>query len=435
MIYIRNNVTTLMLKFDYSNQFGQHHLVKTGVEMQQHFVKRLRFQEPYPGGFHGYENYDLDPTEFSFYAQDKLEFESFIINAGIRYDYVDVKDTRWASVKDPAGFINADKFWEPQGEVATPAKQQLSPRLGISFPITDKTIFYSSYGHFFQIPDYSDMYTSRDPTQDRAIVGNPGIAPQKTVAFEFGLKQQLGEDYSIDVGAYFKDITNLVGSTYLTVFPYEYTVCDNSNSGGVQCFEITLDKRLSQYWFANLNYTYSVAKGNESDPREGFNNYRRAAAVLRPKRVFALDFDRTHVFYGSIGLEFPSEFGPSLAGISPLENISVNAVIRISSGLPYTPQKPDESDQLLIEKNTGRMPPIERVDLRISKYINYSGFKLTVFAIINNLFDKLNARSVWAVTGEAWDAGPTYTRSEDRMKDPSRNDIRRSVQLGIRVDF
>ncbi|MCF8261512.1 MAG: TonB-dependent receptor [Melioribacteraceae bacterium] len=434
-IYIRNHVATYMFKFDYSSQLGNHHLIKTGVELQQHTLDRLRFEEPYAGGFHNYEKYDLDPIEMAFYIQDKIEFESFIINAGFRYDYVDVKDTQWKSARDPAGYLDANNNWVSSGEVEAPIKEQFSPRLGISFPVSDKTIFYSSYGHFFQIPDYVDMYTSRDPSQDQALIGNPGILPQKTVAFEFGLKQILTDEYSLDVSAYFKDITNLVGSTYLTVFPYEYTLFDNSNYGGVQGFEISLNKRLSSFWFANINYTYSVAKGNESDPREGFNDYRRASAIRRPKRVFFLDFDRTHTVYGSIGLEFPKEFGPQLFGFNPFENMNINLVVRAASGLPYTPTKPDESDELQIEKNSGRMPSTEQVDLRISKNIQFSDLRFTLFGIVENLFDKLNARSVWSTTGDPWEAGPSYTRTEDRMRDPSRMDGRRSIQFGVRLDF
>jgi outer membrane receptor protein involved in Fe transport len=331
--------------------------------------------------------------------------------------------------------LNAQKIWIPEGEIATPAKKQISPRLGVAFPMSDRTVLYSSYGHFFQIPDYVDMYTLRNPTIDGAIVGNPGIAPQKTVAFEFGLKHRISDDYSIEIGAYAKDITNLTGSTYLTSFPYEYTVFDNSNYGEVQGFEIGLNKRLSDYWFANVSYTYSVAKGNESDPREGFNDYRRASALYRPKRVFPLDFDREHVFYGTFGLELPERFGPGLFDLHPLENISLNVVVRASSGQPYTPQKPDESNTLLEEKNSERMPSYQRIDLRLSKGIAVDRLKLTLFAIVNNLFDTINTLSVWSTSGDPLDAGPTYSRTRDRMRNPNNVDIRRSIQAGIRLDF
>ncbi len=434
-IYIRNEVETIILKGDFNSQIGQHNLAKSGFEIRRYAIDRLSFQEPYPSGFHAYEKYLKYPLELSAFVQDKIEFDICIINAGVRYDFADVDDSRWASLRAPAGYVNDQKIWVPVGEVSTPTKQQISPRLGIAFPMSERTVFYSSYGHFFQLPDYIDMYTLRDPTLDGAIVGNPGILPQKTVAFEFGVKHTIASDYTIELSAYSKDITNLTGSTYLTVFPYEYTVFDNSNYGGVQGFEIGLNKRQSDYWFADLKYTYSVAKGNESDPREGYNDYRRASALLRPKRVFLLAFDREHVFYGTFGLEFPKEFGPSLFDVFPLENISLNVVVRASTGLPYTPQAPDESNTLLIEKNSGRMSSDQRVDLRLSKTIRFADVKVTLFGIVNNVFDDINALNVWATSGDPLDAGPSYSRTRDRMRVPSNVDIRRSVQAGIRLDF
>ncbi|HAP34700.1 MAG TPA: hypothetical protein DCQ28_01705 [Bacteroidetes bacterium] len=434
-IYIRNEVETIILKGDFNSQIGQHNLLKTGFELRQYAIDRLSFQQPYPSGFHAYEKYVKNPLEVSAFIQDNIEFDICIINAGVRFDYADVDDSRWASVRVPAGYVNDQKIWVPVGEVNTPTKQQISPRLGIAFPMSERTVFYSSYGHFFQLPDYVDMYTLRDPTLDGAIVGNPGILPQKTVAFEFGVKHNVTTDYIIELSAYSKDITNLTGSTYLTVFPYEYTVFDNSNYGGVQGFEIGLSKRQSDYWFADLKYTYSVAKGNESDPREGYNDYRRASALLRPKRVFLLAFDREHVFYGTFGLEFPKEFGPSVFDLYPLENFSLNVVVRASTGLPYTPQAPDESNTLLIEKNSGRMSSDQRVDLRLSRTIRFTDFKLTLFGIVNNLFDEINALNVWATSGDPLDAGPSYSRTRDRMRVPSNVDIRRSIQAGIRLDF
>jgi outer membrane receptor protein involved in Fe transport len=434
-VFIQNDVKTLIVKSDLNSQIGQHHLFKTGLEIRKYTIDRLSFQEPYPSGFHAYEKYRKQPLEISVYVQDKIELDVCIVNIGVRYDYANVDDSRWPSVRIPSGYVDANKIWVPVGEVSTPSKHQASPRLGIAFPISEQTVFYSSYGHFFQLPDYVDMYTLRDPTIDGAIVGNPGIAPQKTVAFEFGVKHSVATDYSIEIGAYSKDITNLTGSTYLTVFPYEYTVFDNSNYGGVQGFEVGLNKRLNDYWFANLNYTYSVALGNESDPREGFNDYRRATALLRPKRVFLLDFDREHAFYGTFGLEFPKEFGPHIFGIYPVENFSLNVVVRASTGLPYTPLAPDESNTLIIEKNSGRMPSDQRVDMRLSRTFRFEGLKLTLFGIVTNLLDDINALNVWATSGDPLDAGPSYSRTRDRMRVPSNVDVRRSIQAGVRLDF
>ncbi|NCQ16725.1 MAG: hypothetical protein GW805_00210, partial [Ignavibacteria bacterium] len=47
-------------------------------------------------------------------------------------------------------------YWYKDAKV----KYQLSPRLGIAFPITDKGVIHFSYGHFFQLPSYELLYNN-----------------------------------------------------------------------------------------------------------------------------------------------------------------------------------------------------------------------------------------------------------------------------------
>jgi hypothetical protein len=115
--------------------------------------------------------------------------------------------------------------------------------------------------------------------------------------------------------------------------------------------------------------------------------------------------------------------------------MNITLVLRASSGLPYTPVPSEEANDLLVEKNSGRMPSVQRVDLRISRMFSIADMRYTIFAIVNNVFDKLNAVNVWDTSGNAWDAGPTYSRTRDRMKNPQYMDVRRSIQMGVRLDF
>ncbi len=431
-----NHLKTYIGKLDLSSQFDRYNMVKVGAEITSYDIKRLAYAQPWKGGYWGYENFQKFPLEVAAYAQDKLELGSFIINAGLRFDYIDVKDTQWPSVTSPAGFLDDTlKQWVVVNEIPAKSRMQISPRLGIAFPITDRTVFYSSYGHFFQRADYLEMYSLRDPSINNAFVGNPGIEPQKTVAFEFGLRQQLGENYTIEVGSYFKDITNLVGSTYRTVFPYSYTIYDNSNYGKVSGLDVTVTKRMSNYFGGSVTYTYSVAKGNESDPTEGYSDYRGANAILRPKRVFYLDFDRRHVVSGLLNVVFPRAFGPLLFGCYPFENLNANIVLQMASGLPYTPNTLEEGDQLIVEKNSGRKGGTFQVDLRVERWVSAYNVKFSAFIKVANLFDTINPQLVWSATGDPWDGGTITANTPDRQRNPGNVDIRRRIQAGIRIDL
>jgi len=434
--YTENKVGTLITKLDITQQVDRYNLVKLGGELTTYDIKRLSYQEPWSGGFWAYENFERYPLEVALYLQDKLEFSSFLINAGVRVDYLDVKDSKWKDVTTPAGYQDdVTKRWIITQEVPTDPVVQVSPRLGIAFPITDRTVFYSSYGHFFQRADYLQMYSLRDPTVNAALVGNPGIEPQRTVAFEFGVKQQVSDDYSLEIGAYMKDITNLVGSTYHVIFPFQYTIYDNSNYGKVNGVDVTLRKRMSSYFSGSITYTYSIAKGNESDPTEGYADFRGSNAILRPKRVFYLDFDRRHVMSGLLNISFPEKFGPLLFGFYPLERFNANFVVQMASGLPYTPVTTEEGDQLVVEKNSGRKGGTSQVDMRLERIFKVSSVRFSFFLKVTNLFDAINPQLVWTATGDPWDGGPVTQNTPDRQRNPGNIDLRRRVQVGMRIDL
>ena len=51
-----------------------------------------------------------------------------------------------------------EKYWYKNAKVKT----QMSPRLGLAFPISDRGVIHFSYGHFFQLPRYELLYTNPD---------------------------------------------------------------------------------------------------------------------------------------------------------------------------------------------------------------------------------------------------------------------------------
>lgn len=429
------DILTFTGKVDLISQVNRMNLVKLGVEIVSHKIYREYYQKPWPLENHRYEKFTRYPIEAAIYLQNKLEHNNFVLNLGLRYDYSDPEHTIWTDLNMP-GYYDENDQWIPSDEVSAKPKTQISPRLGIGFPITDKTLFYSSYGHFYQIPDYSSMYGPHEVVHDdRALIGNPTINPQKTVAFEAGVRQQIGEDYVLDFNIYFKDITNLAGSTFHGFFPHNYTIYDNSDYASVNGIDITIKKRLSHNYRASLNYSYSIAKGNESSPDEGYDKYRHASAAKRPKRVFYLDFDRRHDLSFNMNIKLPKKFGPKCSGIRPFGDIRFNILFEAASGLPYTPNVEDESSGIDVEKNSGRLPAVYNLDLKIQKRIKISVIRLTGFVTIKNVFDRRNVREVWSRTGLPWDNGQYSTYSNDRIYDPENVLAPRRIYAGLRLDF
>ncbi len=156
--------------------------------------------------------YNNKPFEFSGYIQDKIEFDELIVNAGVRFDYFDPKGRVLSDPSDPSIYnpirpenryqdlnengiqdngepivTNADReeYWYEDTE----AKWKISPRLGVSFPITERGVVHFSYGHFFQIPRFELLYENPDFDLDQGtgnvgVIGNADLRPEKTVSGE-----------------------------------------------------------------------------------------------------------------------------------------------------------------------------------------------------------------------------------------------------------
>lgn len=148
MDHVHQRSKSYISKFDLTSQINKRNQVKTGFEVRLHRLQnetftvlydRINYNKPTVLGLDSptHDYYDRWPMEFSAYIQDKIEYESMIINAGVRYDYFNAK-AKYA--KD---------LLHPDGELAqaTP-KHMVSPRLGVSFPITSQGIIHFLMGTF-----------------------------------------------------------------------------------------------------------------------------------------------------------------------------------------------------------------------------------------------------------------------------------------------
>ncbi|MDP3683692.1 MAG: TonB-dependent receptor, partial [Ignavibacteria bacterium] len=187
-----------------------------------------------------FTNYSKHPLNLAAYIQDKIEFESsFIVNAGLRYEYFDPAASYNPEVsknlRDSSfGYISAYN-------IPAKTKHSLSPRLSMSYPITDKAIIRLSYGHFYQIASLSSLYSNNlyyvTNAGSTPTFGNPNVEPQKSVQYEIGLQQQLTEDLKFDLTGFYKDVSNYIYTqSVYTASGRAYNVLTNlaySNSRGI----------------------------------------------------------------------------------------------------------------------------------------------------------------------------------------------------------
>jgi len=431
--WYKTESTTYDVDFDLTSQVNRYHQVKFGLEYRRHDMFRHRIGMPPRSTI---QFFDKKPDEAAVYIQDKIELDYLIVNIGLRYDYFNANSYYYTNpgnilmnVTDDSGVSSL----VAAGQETTKSKYKLSPRIGLAHPITETTVFHFAYGHFFQSPRFYDLYRNSDfddITANDALIGNPGLEPEETVSFEAGIKKQIGNDYSVDVTAYYKDIHNLVSSFYFFE-ERSYTMYVNGDYGRVKGLDVTLNKRYSNLFGGSINYTYMIAKGNMSDPSEGYSQFREEDAHLRPNRNFYLDFDKRHTFNLNLGIRLPNDQGPELFNLYPLQNLAANFVFSAASGLPYTPSSRDPEATVLPEKNSARKAWTNQLDVRLSKVINIKSVKFDLYMKVENVFDRINVLRVWSRTGDPWDQGPTSNYSMDRQANPENVDIRRRIRAGI----
>ena len=126
-----------------------------------------------------------NPYYMSFYAQDKFEAKDVVINAGLRLDIIDNDDFIFADPTNPP-WDRANQGLFTDQLIKKEAAVELSPRLGLAFPVTDRTVFHLQYGKFVQAPRLTDVYNGSSwydalfggGTSFRTNVVGMGLNPQ-----------------------------------------------------------------------------------------------------------------------------------------------------------------------------------------------------------------------------------------------------------------
>ena len=429
--YSDDKTVTYSGKVDVTYQANNYNQLKTGIELKSHSINVHEEDEPWPSGAQYKDIYERTPIELAAYAQDKIEYDYLIINLGLRFDYADPRASMWPDIRH-FGSFDANNNWIPSNEEKITSKTQLSPRIGLAHPISDRAVLHFSYGHFFQNPDYNSLYynQAKDLSTSMPLVGNPGVKAQKTVAYETGLKYKLNDDWALDVSAWYKDITDLLSTLQISYLSRDYVVFYNSDYASVKGIDLTLHKRYSNYFSGSIDYSFMVAKGNNSQPLAGFIDAFSKEEI--PHQEYFLDFDQRHDIAVNVNFNVPRNEGPEFFGIKPLSDFNFNVLFQAGSGLPYTPYV---DPTVRIEVNSARKPWTSTVDIRAVKKIWIFDFATSVFVEVTNLFDTENVRYVYSRTGKPFDTGQAglVGSSPDADHNPAYLDPPRIIKAGIQL--
>jgi outer membrane receptor protein involved in Fe transport len=491
----QRSTRSLILKWDLTSQVDKTNLAKIGVEFQTdklfyenvNLVARVGANgqqiipfEPFIQGIESpqHDLFERKPLKFSAYIQDKIEFESIIVNVGLRFDMFNSRGVVPVDKSDPNifnpfklehiyrdlnndGKISLDEqtdankytlaeretFWYKKATIKT----GLSPRFGVAYPITDKGIIRFSYGIFQQIPEYSQLYlgdqfklTSEQGIQgyqsaqnaqipgDNTEIpfGNNDLKPQRTTIYEIGLQQQISEDLAFDLTAFYRDIRDWITSsepipTFLAGISYTERV--NRDFANVKGITLSVNKRFTNNFSFGLDYTYQVADGINSSSDEEF--FAQLGGQEPKKTLTPLDWDQTHTVNANLFV------GTTDWGISLISSLH--------TGQPYTPTRIEGANtgsNVLsgLADNSRRRPTIVNIDLELFKIFHLNIVDVQLFLKVFNLLDSKNPVIVFTDTGK-----PDYTLQEDTVTDrdefwfvyPNYYSPPRRIYLGTRISI
>lgn len=395
-----------------------------------------------------YVDYSRKPIEGAAFAQTTLNMGEIVLNAGFRFDYFDSRD-RYAPTYSNVlpELVGDDRYY-----VDVKSKYQFSPRLGLSFPISDGGALRLSYGHFFQTPSYEKMFDNpvlphyNQFSIANRTIGNPNLKPEKTVQYEIGVQQTLTQELSMEMSVYYKDIRDLLGIELLTLSNAtafsRYINKEYGHSSGVT---FALNYRSADNRFSGgLDYTYMVAKGSSSSSDallavQILSGPSQGAYTLATRNIEFLDWDQTHSLNATFSMR-------------PWDRTVLSILGRLGSALPYTPSTIDYALELPSGwwANIDRRPIRWNVDMKLSN--GFTLFNLDFIASINvyNIFNHLEQNVVNSITGEA---GPNayipeigkrrYERidevgaftHEEADYNPSWYSRPRFIQVGLGIQF
>ncbi len=337
------------------------HNIRCGVSFKPTLVT-VDAKNPEPDPFKFVVNHDTETDHYEFiipYTTTTLHLASYYASAYIQ-DRWEVADRLYADFGLRLDYLE----WN----MGSYSNSLLSPRLGISYGITQKITARTAWGYFYQHPSIEDFLPEYG--------GHTGLTALKAEHLIVSIEGELPFNTSLKLEGYVKDYDNLISVSTTELADIEDAAEKdiykkyNEGEGYAMGVEFMIKNKLSERFSAWLSYTLSSAMKKE----HGDDKY------------YYFDYDRTHILTTNISCQ-------------PIRRLEVGISWKWFSGKPYTPRTRKDEDaggyyeSKRGEKNSLRTPPYNRVDLRVSRKFMFSKWHLTAYLEMINIFNKLNVSS------------------------------------------
>jgi hypothetical protein len=324
---------------------------------------------------------------------------------------------------------------------------KLLPRIWFSFPISTTSQLFATYDVMAQRPtgglnvaQFDDYYYLRNRLSNGAM-GNPNLKMTQVTDYQFGFKQQIGQDAAIQIIGSYREFRNLLSQyRYVQAWPFDYTTYSNIDFSTVKSIQLEYELRELGNVNISANYMLQFAAGTGSNPDQSAALIQAGASGQRS--IFPLDYDTRHTLKGTFDYHYKEgkEYnGPVVNGKKIFENAGLNLIFNLTSGRPYTQQlfpTPEVQagvatrSQVKGTINGANLPSQFFTDLNIDKRFtirseSLSGktnmYTIRVFLWVQNVFNNINVLGAYQYTGSAYDDGFITSTFADSQKQSATN--------------
>jgi hypothetical protein len=398
--YSKLNTDNFNVSGDIVSQVNFNHQLKAGINLnyrtvdlftQATSISRASVDPNFP---FDQGTVKVHPWDFGSYLQDRIEFKGIIVNAGVRLDGYNVKGE---SIGD---LFNAWKYdtlstgavvagWNRTKKTKTHV--YLSPRLGISHPITDNSSMHYSWGYYTTPPNLSSIFTSVyevAPMYSLAGTADPDPDPVRSTAYEIGIQSSFLNDYGIDLTAYYRDSRNSGGAGYNINEPTTVPVLrvlGYSTSGGYsdsRGLELNIWKRPSGIFSGRLSFSYAYTKSSiyagdiALDPNKNTLTVADVNYNFDDRFLWTTYASGQNLVKAKLTLFFNLPF-----------DIQIASYTNYNSPWRFTPTGTITDQRYRVFENGDYFV---QSDLRVTKYVSFANMRAAVFFEGRNIFDRVN---------------------------------------------
>ncbi len=417
-VWADRRTTTYQLQGNYLQRFKRHEL-ELGFDHQAQSVQYATISDPWIEDQNrlgqSHDVWAVHPWVGNLYLRDRLDYEGFTGNVGIRADYWFLGREAESAIADPTNPNltpeTREKFYDQtRSFFGRRYKLKLSPRVIVAHPITQNSSFFFNYGQFTQNPSYRYVYSRLTSISSESfpLLGNPNLNPQVSVNYELGAKHMFLPTAAANLTFFVKDTYDYPTATLFTggeaaagQSPTPVFVYLNGHFARSRGFELEIEKRRSHYWSGKIIYTYQQTKGKSSDANEqkvvqenGGN-----ASDTRLSETF-VSWNRPH----KLAVVFDARFDKT-APLAWIKESGINIYVQGASGRAYTPQNPLTSQAG--EPNSKNGPFQVTTDLRLNRSVRVLSKRLDFSVVGINIFSTHIINRIDPVTGKGrvWGVG------------------------------